>query len=185
MAAVDPIVYAQLCKLFPKLTQIQVTDACLYSAGATYKEIGELRGVSPETIKKSLEAAQKRLDITNLPTLRMVFLSRVILCSRSAQRNSDNSSPKAVSSTLLELDLFFPLVPELSLPQATYVFHYVSGLTFDLIADLLDASVDEIRKTLDSVLSKLQIPSLSSLRVFVLSKLLMSLTLVSAQETKH
>lgn len=185
MAAVDPIVYAQLCKYFPKLTQIQVTDACLYSAGATYKEIGELRGVSPETIKKSLEAAQKRLDIGNLQTLRMVFLSRVILCGGKDHNHSENTVSASSSLSLLSADSFVPLVPELTLRQATYVFHFVCGLTVELIADLVGATAEDIRKAIESALGVLQIPSLSSLRIYILSKLLMNLTLVSGPSLKH
>ncbi|MFV9671378.1 helix-turn-helix transcriptional regulator [Pantoea sp. KXB25] len=183
MAAVDPIVYAQLCKLFPKLTQIQVTDACLYASGATYKEIGELRGVSPETIKKSLEAAQKRLEIGNLQTLRMVFLSRIILGGSS--NNTQFESSISFGSIPLSEEAFIPLVPELSLRQATYVFHFVCGLTFELIADVVGVATEDIRNAIDGALSALQIPSLSALRIYILSKLLINLVLVSGPAIKH
>lgn len=185
MAAVDPIVYAQLCKLFPKLTQIQVTDACLYASGATYKEIGELRGVSPETIKKSLEAAQKRLEIGNLQTLRMVFLSRIILGACSNTEQPETSSYVSFGSDHLSAEALIRLVPELSLRQATYVFHFVCGFTLEFIADLVGLTADDIKNALDGALSALQIPSLSSLRIYVLSKLLINLSLVSGPVLKH
>lgn len=186
MAAVDPIVYAQLCKLFPKLTQLQVTDTCLYSAGATYKEIGELRGVSPETIKKSLEAARKRLEINNLQSLRLIFLSRVMLSFKSSVNHPlERHNPNPSSLVISELDHFVSLVPELSLTQAKCVFHFVRGLSVDLISSTLGAPVEQTTALMEAALSKLQVPSLNALRVFIFSKLLISLTLVSAPPLKR
>ena len=177
MAAVDPIVYAQLCKLFPELTMLQVTDACLYSAGATYKETGELRGVSAETIKKSLEAARKRLDISNLQSLRLIFLSRVVLSfklSRSQLARDDFGLSK---TSLPEADSFDLLLPELSPKQAKCTFHFVEGLPADKSAERLGSTAEEIVKIVETVLSQLQVCSLNALRVFILSKLLINLAL--------
>lgn len=42
MAAVDPIVYAQLCKYFPALTPKQATNVCFYSMGANHQDISSL-----------------------------------------------------------------------------------------------------------------------------------------------
>ncbi|NWC64010.1 conjugal transfer protein [Cedecea sp. P7760] len=179
MAAVDPIVYSKLCKLFPELTQLQITDTCLYSAGATYKESGELRGVSPETIKKSLEAARRRLDINNLQSLRLIFLSRVVLnCNTNSSCLGKNSFALS-NSNLSELDHFITLVPELSFYQAKCVFYFVNGLTAHTTAEKLESTADEIMIILGAALNKLQVYSLNALRVLIFSKLLVNLALVS------
>lgn len=177
MAAVDPIVYAQLCKLFPELTQLQVTDTCLYSAGATYKETGELRGVSAETIKKSLEAARKRLDINNLQSLRLIFLSRVMLSRKSASPHGVKDSLKLSNAHLSEIDNFITLLPELSLNQAKCTYYFIKGLPTDMTAKRLGLTPEEIMKSIEAVLSKLEVCSLNALRVFIFSKLLINLAL--------
>ncbi|CDK23911.1 hypothetical protein LA637_p2039 (plasmid) [Erwinia amylovora LA637] len=177
MAAVDPIVYAQLCKLFPELTLLQVTDTCLYSAGATYKETGELRGVSAETIKKSLEAARKRLDINNLQSLRLIFLTRVIMSFMLSHTQEIGDNSKLSKTLLSEVDNFISLLPELSLKQAECAYHFVKGLPADITAERLDSTPNEIVKTMEAVLGRLQICSLNALRVFILSKFIINLTL--------
>lgn len=177
MAAVDPIVYAQLCKLFPELTLLQVTDTCLYSAGATYKETGELRGVSAETIKKSLEAARKRLEINNLQSLRLIFFSRVILSFKLLPHQVGRDNFKRSKVELTEVDNFISLLPELSLKQAKCTYHFVKGLRADIAAERLGTTAEEIIKIMESVLSQLQIFSLNALRVFIFSKLLINLAL--------
>ncbi|MDI9280416.1 conjugal transfer protein [Pantoea sp. EABMAA-21] len=177
MAAVDPIVYAQLCKLFPELTLLQVTDTCLYSAGATYKETGELRGVSAETIKKSLEAARKRLEISNLQSLRLIFLSRVFLSFKLSLPHLAKDNSRLSNAHLSEVDNFISLLPELSLKQAKCVYQFAKGIPADIAAERLDSTPDEIMKMMETVLSRLQICSLNALRVFIFSKLLINLAL--------
>lgn len=177
MAAVDPIVYAQLCKLFPELTLLQVTDTCLYSAGATYKETGELRGVSAETVKKSLEATRKRLDINNLQSLRLIFLSRVIWSFTLSPSYTIGDNFKLSKAPPPEVDNFISLLPELSLKQAECAYHFMRGLSADITADRLDSTANEIIKTMETVLGRLQICSLNALRVFIFSKLILNLTL--------
>lgn len=73
MAAVDPIVYAQLCKLFPALTSKQATNLCFYSMGASHQDISSLVEATPITIKKSLESVQKYFNASSLPELKTVF----------------------------------------------------------------------------------------------------------------
>lgn len=175
MAAVDPIVYSKLCKLFPELTLLQVTDTCLYSSGATYKETGELRGVSAETIKKSLEAARKRLVINNLQSLRLVFLTRVILNCKLSLLYPVNDGLKLSRGDISEIDNFISLLPELSLNQAECAFYFVKGLPLDTAAERLGSTTIEIMQTLETVLRQLQILTLNALRVFLFSKLLINL----------
>lgn len=175
MAAVDPIVYSKLCKLFPELTLLQVTDTCLYSSGATYKETGELRGVSAETIKKSLEAARKRLVINNLQSLRLVFLTRVILNCKLSLSYPGNDGLKLSNGVLSEIDNFTYLLPELSLNQAKCAFYFVKGLPLDTAAERLGSTTVEIMQTLETVLRRLQVLTLNALRVFLFSKLLINL----------
>jgi len=73
MAAVDPIVNAQLCKYFPALTPKQATNLCFYSMGANHQDISSLLDAAPITIKKSLESVQKYFNTNSLPELKTVF----------------------------------------------------------------------------------------------------------------
>lgn len=73
MAAVDPIVYAHLCKSFPALTPKQATNVCFYSMGANHQDISSLLNTAPVTVKKSLESVQKYFNVNSLPELKTVF----------------------------------------------------------------------------------------------------------------
>lgn len=178
MAAVDPIRLKPLYKLFPTLTALQITDTCLYSSGATYQDIGELRGVSRETVKRSLEAAQKRLEISSLQSLKVVFLNRFLICSFfRGQINfieNDNNMPAPPIETAW-FEKFKSLFPELSVKQLTYVFLYGTGLNTSRIAELDSQTENEVRKTLDTSLRRLSVSSLHSVRLLVLNRLMSSL----------
>lgn len=178
MAAVDPIVYAQLCKLFPNLTILQVADVCLYSAGATYKDIGQLRAVSPETVKKSLEAAQKRLCISNLQSLKVAFLCRLLFrqalsISSISNLNKDDLDSFAVTSE--EIEKLRMIHPRLSLVQATCVLYFVCGLDINKISDEVGKNLSEVESAMTDALTVLNVPSLHSLRVMVLSEFFIKL----------
>lgn len=79
MAAIDPIRYEPLCKLFPEMTQTQAINTSMYSAGSTHAEIAELRGISSNAVRQSLNAAQKNLGVTSSGELRTIFLTRLLI----------------------------------------------------------------------------------------------------------
>lgn len=188
MAAVDPIHFESVYKLFPSLTLLQVTDVCLYSAGANYREIGDLRGVSSETIKKSLEAAQKRLSIFSLQSLKVVFLSRLFInLSLPSDRRSCNENLHADDFELMLSDLsyFYLILPELSPRLANFVLFYCAGYETDKISDITQQSESEVSKGLDVALTKLSVGSLHSLRQLTLARLIINLTLGSLKRNKH
>lgn len=79
MAIVDPSEYEPFCKLFPELTDTQTINTCLYSSGATHKEIAELRRISANAVRQSLSAAQKNLGLFTSSELRSVFMTRLMI----------------------------------------------------------------------------------------------------------
>lgn len=188
MAAMDPIHFEPVYKLFPSLTLLQVTDVCLYSAGATYREIGELRGVSSETIKKSLEAAQKKLSIFTLQSLKVVFLSRVFI-NLSLPVNDRSSLEKLHTDdfnlTLLDVRLFDSLWPELPQNLVNYVLFYCSGYEVDKISALTMGAEEDVIKGLERAMTKLKVGSHLSLQHLSLSRLIINLTLVSFKRNQH
>lgn len=79
MANMDPIDYAPLCKLFPELTKNQIVNICLYTSGATHKQIAQIRDVSQDAVRQSFSSAQKRLRVVSSSELRSVFMARLII----------------------------------------------------------------------------------------------------------
>lgn len=188
MAAMDPIHFEPVYKLFPSLTLLQATDVCLYSAGATYREIGELRGVSSETIKKSLEAAQKRLSILSLQSLKVVFLSRVFInlsLPAVARSNDEQLHTDDFNLTLRDIRHFDSLLPELPQKLVNYVLFYCSGYEVDKISVFTTGTEDDVRKGLETAMAKLKIGSYMSLQQLTLSRLIINLTLGSFKRNKH
>lgn len=66
MAAVETAQFARYFKLFPELTPTQVMTCILYSMGLAIPAIADLRDVSPETVRKVLQEARQKLDLSNL-----------------------------------------------------------------------------------------------------------------------
>lgn len=188
MAAVDPIHFKTVYKLFPSLTLIQVTDVCLYSSGANYREIGDLRGVSSETIKKSLEAAQKRLSIFSLQSLKVVFLSRLFMSlslpsvSRSCEENLYTDD---FELTLTDLSHFYTMLPELSPRLVNLVLFHCAGYEVDKISAFTEKSENDVSNGLESAMTKLNVGSLHSLRQLTLARLIINLTLGNFKRNKH
>ncbi|MFR0656158.1 conjugal transfer protein [Pantoea sp. SIMBA_079] len=182
MAALDPIHFESVYKLFPTLTLLQVTDACLYSTGATYREIGELRGVSSETIKKSLEAAQKRLSISGLQSLKVVFLSRLFIdlsLPISNPKCSDKVRADDFDLLLSDTRHFESLLPELPAKLVSIVLFYCSGYDMARISALTRKSADEVIKALEMAMARLKVETEHSLRQVTLARLIINLTLGS------
>ncbi len=69
-----------LCKLFPQLTEVQAEHAIMYSLGSTKAQIAETRKVTVASVKKSLDMALLKMEISHLSTLRQIVLSS-IFCS--------------------------------------------------------------------------------------------------------
>ncbi|ELD2083745.1 conjugal transfer protein [Enterobacter hormaechei] len=187
MAAMDPIHFEPVYKLFPSLTLLQATDVCLYSIGASYREIGEHRGVSSETIKKSLEAAQKKLSIFSLQSLKAVFLCRLFI--KLSLPTGDRSSDEKIHTddfdlTSSDIKHFYSVLPELSPKLLNYVLLFCSGYEMGKIGNLACRTEDDVRKGLEMAMGKLNVGSLQSLQQLTLARLILNLTLGSFKRGK-
>lgn len=80
MAAIDPIQFSPLRKFFPELTEIQSVHVCmLVFGGISVDDIAELREVTSDTVKESLNSTQKRLGVSSMKLLRAIVISRVLM----------------------------------------------------------------------------------------------------------
>lgn len=80
MAAIDPIQFSPLRKFFPELTEIQSVHVCmLVFGGISVEDIAELREVTSDTVKESLNSTQKRLGVSSMKLLRAIVISRVLM----------------------------------------------------------------------------------------------------------
>lgn len=98
MAALDFNQFSHLHKFFPELTELQSGYACLLAFGSySVVRIAEIRGVSAATVKESVFSIQKKLLVSDMQTLRMVILSRVLmslselLCENNPRKNTDSN----------------------------------------------------------------------------------------------
>jgi len=66
MAAVESAQFARYFELFPELTPTQAMTCILFSMGLAIPIIADLRDVSPETVRKVLQDARQKLDLSNL-----------------------------------------------------------------------------------------------------------------------
>ncbi|QNL02889.1 hypothetical protein D0895_24335 (plasmid) [Serratia ureilytica] len=66
MAAVETAQFARYFELFPELTPTQAMTCILYSMGLAITTIADLRDVSPETVRKVLQEARQKLELSNL-----------------------------------------------------------------------------------------------------------------------
>lgn len=173
MAAVDPIVYAQLCKLFPVLTPKQATNCCFYSLGANHQDISTLLGATPIAVKKSLESSQKYFKAESLPELKTVFWTRFTywqIC-RKYQVGDDRLG-------ILSLDACKPLrhiFPELNRNQLYSVIHNCAGFPVDDIAEQSKASASDIELYLREAMKLLEATTQSLLRGLVTSRFVLDL----------
>ena len=124
MAAEDPIVNAQLCKLFPALTPKQALNLCYYSLGSNYEGVSILTDSTPAASKKSLESIQKYFDVRSLTDLKSEFWARFF----THQINKKYSWVDAHSLNVLgseNVSSLLPLFPELTRDHLiSTIFHY-------------------------------------------------------------
>lgn len=80
MAAVDPSQFLPLRKFFPELTELQSVHVCMLAFGnISLEDLAELRDVAPDTVKESMNSAQKKLGVSSMKLLRTVVISRVLV----------------------------------------------------------------------------------------------------------
>jgi hypothetical protein len=80
MAALDFNQFSHLHKFFPELTELQSGYAYLLAFGSySVASIAEIRGVSTETVKESVFSIKQKLHVSDMKSLRVVILSRVLM----------------------------------------------------------------------------------------------------------
>jgi len=178
VAAVDPIHFQSVYKIFPGLTLNQSTDMCIYSTGATYKDVGELRDVSPETIKKSLGGTRSKLELQTIQSTSTIFWGRFIVFLSMDAVNDPQLDKKAPPSkrrlNFTRLQTAFPELPRLVLEV---VCHFTSGKGIGEISSILRTTEGEVESHLTSSLGLLNVQRLQSLRFIVMARLVENLTL--------
>lgn len=79
MAVIDPEHYAPFSTFFPELTHLQSKQVCLLAFNhLTVEELAEFRGVSVNTVRESMSAAQKKLRVNSIKDLKIVVTLRVL-----------------------------------------------------------------------------------------------------------
>jgi DNA-binding CsgD family transcriptional regulator len=172
MAAVDPIHFQSIYKIFPGLTLNQATDLCLNSTGATYRDVGELRGVSSETIKKSLEITKSKLELHSVQSANTVFWGRfiVMVCTFYGCKHNSGSLNPAFN----RLQLVFP---ELTQFEIEAVCRYTSGNALSEISSVMKTSEESVESALNRSVITLNASKRESVRFIVISRLIENLTL--------
>ena len=174
MAAVDPIVYAQLCKLFPALTPKQATNLCFYSSGANHQDISTLLEATPITIKKSLESVQKYVNASSLPDLRTVFWAgftfRQICIKYSIDREKFIDSYHADALCALK-----PVFPELNKNQLSGAVLYSIGFSAADIAIKCRFSKVQIEQFITEAMVALGAGTENLLRLLITSRFITDL----------
>lgn len=66
MATVESAQFARYFELFPELTPTQAMTCILFSMGLAIPTIADLRDVSHETVRKVLQDARQKLDLSEL-----------------------------------------------------------------------------------------------------------------------
>ncbi|WP_413676666.1 hypothetical protein [Pantoea dispersa] len=169
MAAVDPIVFAQLCKLFPALTSKQATNLCFYSMGASHKDISSLAEATPITIKKSLESVQKYFNASSLPELKTVFWAGFAfrqVCNKYAidgERFLKFYQPDALS-------VLMPVFPELDKHQLTGAVLHAIGYSAAEIAAKSSFTLMQTNQILSEAIGGLGAGSGLLLRILITSR---------------
>lgn len=80
MAEIDPQQFAPLSKFFPELTPLQSSQVCmLVFCHLTVEELADFRGVSVNTVKESMCAAQKKLRVSSIKDLKVAVTNRVLM----------------------------------------------------------------------------------------------------------
>jgi len=174
MAAVDPIVYAQLCKSFPALTPKQVTNVCFYSMGANHQDISNLLNATPITVKKSLESVQKYFNVSSLPELKTVFWAGFTFRQICAKYRIDRDSVFVSVHTDI-LNVLKPVFPELNKNQMFGAILYSIGVPAAEIALKSHFSISEIEGLLIEAMAALGTGSEILLRMLITSRFILDL----------
>ncbi len=166
MAAVDPIVYARLCKLFPTLTVKQAINSCYYSLGANYAEASLLQDVSSTAVRRSLELTQKNLGANSMPGIKPVFWSGFILrltCNKYSLHKANSANSFSCLSSIFK---------ELNLSELSCAVLLSGGRSKELISLTLNISLDAVNKIIDVALQKMKVDSEFLLSILVISRLM-------------
>lgn len=174
MAAVDPIVYAQLCKYFPALTPKQVTNVCFYSLGANHQDISTLLETAPVTVKKSLESVQKHFNTDSLPELKTVFWAGFFFRQICAKYSI--SSHEVLTSLRTDaLSALKPFFPELNKNQMLGAILFSVGFPASEIATKGRFSVNQIEQLLAEAMVAMGVASDILLRMLITSRFVLDL----------
>ncbi|WP_410529624.1 transcriptional regulator (plasmid) [Serratia sp. AXJ-M] len=79
MAAVESAQFARYFELFPELTPTQAMTCILFSMGLAIPTIADLRDVSHETVRKVLQDARQKLDLSNLCAVKSAVQVRLTM----------------------------------------------------------------------------------------------------------
>ncbi|MCE2003889.1 hypothetical protein RN053_06795 [Pantoea dispersa] len=174
MAAVDPIVYAQLCKPFPVLTERQVTNLCFYALGTVHQDASLLLGLAPSTIKKSLETSQKNVGLESVQDFKPVFWARFAL-KQICAKNGLNFYSLLNLDAINSLKKIAYVIPELKSEKFDFAILYTLGFSASVLANRFSLALHNVEETLVSVLELFDIPNLVLLRPYIASRLLLDL----------
>ncbi|WP_455853597.1 hypothetical protein [Pantoea endophytica] len=174
MAAVDPIVNAQLCKYFPALTPKQATNLCFYSMGANHQDISSLLDAAPITIKKSLESVQKYFNANSLPELKTVFWAGFTFRQICSKYRID--CDKVVNCPYIDsLGVLSPVFPELNKNQLSGAVLYSIGFSFPEIAFKSRNTISQVEQFISEAMAALGAGSIQLLRMMITSRFIVDL----------
>ncbi|WP_313052668.1 hypothetical protein [Pantoea piersonii] len=174
MAAVDPIVYAHLCKSFPALTPKQATNVCFYSMGANHQDISSLLNTAPVTVKKSLESVQKYFNVNSLPELKTVFWAGFTfrqVCMKYSI-NCDEVFSSLRSETLIALKPFFP---ELNKNQMLGAILYSVGFPASEMAAKGRFTIAQLERLIAEAMAAMGVGTVILLRMIITSRFILDL----------
>jgi hypothetical protein len=185
VAAVDPIHFAHLRKVFPSLSDVQTCYSMISSTGATHNDIAELTGKSSVTIKKTLVKAQQNIGALTPQTMRFTVLSKVLLCvfvSISIGKPLTTSLPEVFLTEKSDgyiSDKIGQLFPELTYREVKICCLYSAGEDQHAITSKFNISDTYFKQKIDEIILKLDLKSVKSMQILVTNRLLMSLALLS------
>lgn len=174
MAAVDPIVNAQLCKYFPALTAKQVTNVCFYSIGANHQDISSLLETAPVTVKKSLESVQKHFHTHSLPELKTVFWAGFFF-RQICNKYSINCHELFTTLRTDALNSLKPFFPELNKNQMLGAILYSIGFPASEIAGRGHFSIIQAEQFLTEAMTAMGVTSAILLRLLITSRFILDL----------
>lgn len=79
MAIMDITHLEVLRNVFPELTKVQLETMILFSSGFLIKEIAGHRGISVQSVAKTLSECNKKYDVNTAESLRNIFIIRLLV----------------------------------------------------------------------------------------------------------